>query len=152
MKIVKWLVVLLVGIPLLIVAGVFLRNKAVGPDGWARDNTVKQLKANMKDPGSMVIRSSYTIDATEPGKHATAIILCGVVDAKDDAGAYTGGLRFLSKSVDDNDAGTFNTNAVVIEDPAQKALADSQHVLSTFEATRWNVHCVDAAHPPLAPH
>lgn len=149
MKIVKWLVVVLVGVPLLIVAGVYVRNKAVGPAGWAQDNTVRQLKANLKHPDSMVIRSSYIVKVA--AAHATTYFLCGVVDAKDDAGAYTGGLRFLSTSVDDNDAGTFDTGAVVIEDPAQKIRADSQHVLSAFESASWNGHCVDAAHPQLAP-
>lgn len=151
MKTLKWMLVLLVGIPLLVVAGVYLRNKVVGPAGWAKDNTLKQLKANLKHPGTMVIRSSYTVQAAGPGKNATAIYLCGVVDAQDDAGALTGGLRFLSRSVDDNDAGTFDTDPVVIEDPAQKVQSASQHVLSTFETRDWNAHCVDAAHPALAP-
>ncbi|WP_332877704.1 hypothetical protein [Massilia sp. S19_KUP03_FR1] len=151
MKILKWAVVVLVGLALLIVAGVFVRNKAVGPAGWARDNTLKQLKANLRNPGSMVIRSSYIVKTADPGKDATVIELCGVVDAKDAADAYTGGLRFVSRSIDDNAAGTFDTYAVLIEDPAQKVVADSQHVLSTFEARYWNAHCVDAAHPPLLP-
>ena len=151
MKMLKWLVLVLVGVPLLIVAGVYLRNKAVGPDGWARDNTIKQLKTNMRDPGSMVIRSSYIVKVTDPAKTVTTINLCGVVDAKDAAGAYTGGLRFVSRSIDDNQAGTFDTYAVLIEDPAQKTIADSQHVLSAFTSRYWNAHCVDAAHPALLP-
>lgn len=154
MKKVKWLqvvLVVLVGVPLVIVAGVFIRNKIVGPAGWAKDNTVKQLKASMKDPGSMVIRSSYVVSVAGPGPQATTLFLRGVVDAKDDAGAYTGGLRFVSKSIDDNDDGTFDTIAVAIEVPAQKIRADSQHVLSVFESANWNAHCVDAAHPALAP-
>lgn len=151
MKTLKWLLVLLVGIPLLVVTGVYLRNKAVGPAGWAKDNTINQLKTNMRNPGSMVIRSSYTVSAAQPGKHATTIVLCGVVDAKDEAGTYTGGLRFLSESVDDNDAGTFETDPVLIEDPAQKVQARRLHVLSTFESASWNTRCVDASHPALAP-
>lgn len=147
MKIVKWLVVILVGVPLLILAGIYIRNKAVGPAGWARDNTARQLKVNLKHPDSMVLRSSYTIKV--PGAASTTLFLCGVVDAKDDAGAYTGGLRFVSKSIDDNAAGTFDTLAVVIEDPAQTIQAGSQHVLSAFESGTWNAHCVDATHPPL---
>lgn len=150
MKLVKWLVALLVGVPLLVVAGVYLRNKAVGPAGWARDNTIEQLKPNMRDPASMVIRSSYIISVKAPGKNSTTLTLCGVVDAKNDAGAYTGGLRFVSDSVDDNDAGTFDTGPVLIEDPAQKAEAQRQHVLSDFEAAAWNTRCVDAAHAALA--
>ena len=151
MKKLKWALVLLVGVPLLIVAAVYLRNKAVGPAGWARDNTLKQLKENLRNPGTMVIRSSYIVKSGDPGKNATIIELCGVVDAKDAAGAYTGGLRFVSRSVDDNEAGTFDTYAVLIEDPAQKVAADNAHALSTFESRYWNAHCVDATHPPLTP-
>jgi len=151
MKIVKWLVVLLAGVSLVIVAGVFIRNKVVGPAGWAKDNTVDQLKTDMRDPGSMVIRSSYIVSVKAPGKNSTTLVLCGVVDAKNDAGAYTGGLRFLSASVDDNDAGTFDTGPVLIEDPAQKVEAQRLHVLSNFESAAWNTRCVDAAHPALAP-
>lgn len=151
MKILKWAVVVLVGLALLIVAGVFVRNKVVGPAGWARDNTLKQLKANLRNPGSMVIRSSYIVKTADQGKDVTVIELCGVVDAKDATGAYTDGLRFVSRSIDDNAAGTFDTYAVLIEDPAQKVAADSQHVLSAFESRYWNTHCVDAAHPPLVP-
>jgi len=151
MKKMKWLAVLLAGVCVVVVAAVFVRNKLVGPSGWAKDNTINQLKATMKNPGSMVIRSSYLLSVAGPGAQATTLFLCGVVDAKDDAGAYTGGLRFVSKSIDDNDEGTFDTVAVAIEDPAQKAQADGQHVLSAFETANWNAHCVDAAHPALAP-
>ena len=151
MKIVKWLVALLVGVSLLIVAGVFIRNKVVRPAGWARDNTVNQLKPNMRDPGSMVVRSSYIISVATPNKKNTTLTLCGVVDARNDAGVYTGGLRFISTSVDDNDAGTFDTGPVLIEDPAQKVDAQRRHTLSAFESASWNTRCVDAAHPPLTP-
>lgn len=152
MKILKWAAAVLLGLPLLTVAVVFVRNKAVGPAGWARDNTQKQLKANLRNPGSMVIRSSYVVKTNDPGNRAATIFtLCGVVDAKDADGAYSGGLRFASRSVDDNQAGTFGTGIVHIEDPAQKVLADSSHVLTAFEARYWNAHCVDAAHPPLVP-
>jgi hypothetical protein len=151
MKKLKWALGLLVGVTLLIVGGTYVRNKVVGPAGWARDNTLTQLKANLRNPGSMVIRTSYIVTSADPGKNVNVIELCGIVDAKDAAGEYTGGLRFVSRSIDDNAAGTFDTYAVMIEDPAQKVLADSQHVLSTFESRYWNVHCVDATHPALVP-
>jgi hypothetical protein len=151
MKKLKWAVVLLVGVPLLIVAGVYVRNKSVGPAGWARDNTLKELKANLRHPGSMVIRSSYIVKTADPAKNVNVIELCGIVDAQDDAGQYTGGRRFVSRSIDDLGAGTFDTYAVMIEDPAQKIAADSQHVLSTFASRYWNKHCVDTAHAPLVP-
>lgn len=151
MKILKWVVLVLVGLALLTVAVVFVRNKSVGPAGWARDNTLKQLRANLRNPASMVIRSSYIVKTAVPGKDASILALCGVVDAKNPDGAYTGGLRFVSRSLDDNAAGTFDTGAVHIEDPARQLAADSAHVPSDFDARQWNAHCVDAAHPPLLP-
>ncbi len=147
----KWAVALLVGVPVLIVAGVYVRNKAVGPAGWAKDNTLTYLKANLLNPGSMVIRSSYLVRTADPGKNVNVIELCGIVDAKDAAGEYTGGLRFVSRSIDDIGAGTFDTYAVLVENPALKVAADSQHVLTAFETRYWNTHCVDATHPPLTP-
>jgi hypothetical protein len=80
MKILKVSVVLLVAVPLLLVVGIFVRNKAVGPAGWAEDNTYKKLKSSLKDPDSMAIRSSFIVQKSSANGD-TEIFVCGVVDA-----------------------------------------------------------------------
>ena len=146
----KWVVILLVAIPALFVAGVYVRNKAVGPTGWAEDNTIKALKAKMKDPDSMVIRSSYVVLKTND-KEDTEIFICGIVDGKNSFGGYAGGTRFASRSVSSKRLDTFDTYSVEMESREGKALASSVKWLSTFEKVYWNNYCVDAAHPPLTP-
>lgn len=56
---------IIVAIPVVLIAGIYVHNKAIGPVGWAQDNTQKALRAHMKDPGSMVIRSSYVVQKTD---------------------------------------------------------------------------------------
>lgn len=151
MKILKWFVILIIAIPVLFMAGAVIRNKVVGPDGWAQDNTTERLKARMKDPDSMVIRASYIVRRQEPGTKRIIIAICGLVDGKNGFGGYTGGTRFMSRSVDNQDLGTFDTGEVALEDPQDKSVADSVHRLSAFEEIYWNADCVDAVHPALQP-
>ena len=86
MKTVKWILVLIVLIPVVIMVSFFIRNKAVGPEGWARDDVEKVLRAQMKDPDSMVIRSSYVV--TRVSGAQTEISICGVVDGRNAFGGY----------------------------------------------------------------
>ena len=148
MKFVKWILVLLVAVPVVIVAGAYARNKAVGPVGWAEDNTIKALKARMKDPDSTVIRPSFVIQRTNE-KNDTEIFICGIVDGKNSFGGYAGGRRFASRSVSSKSLGTFDTYTVEMEDWKSKATADEIHRLSPFESVYWNDYCVDSTHPPL---
>jgi hypothetical protein len=139
---------LLIAIPLAFVGGVYIRNKAVGPVGWAQDNTVKALKAKMKDPDSMVIRSSFVIRKYFD-KQNYEISICGIVDSKNSFGGYTGGTPFVSTSSSSESLGTFSTISVEMEDAQLKELANRVKQLSGFEAAYWNAQCVDSAHPPL---
>ncbi len=148
MKFVKWFVVFLVAIPIVFVAGVYVRNKAVGPVGWAEDNTIKALKAKMKDPDSMVIRSSFVIQRTNE-KNDTEIFICGIVDGKNSFGGYAGGTPFASRSVSSKALGTFDTYSVEMEDWKSKETAKQVKRLSPFESVYWNDYCVDSTHPPL---
>lgn len=81
MKFLKWFLILLITIPVFIAAGIYIRNKAAGPVGWAEDNTNKALRAKMKDPDSMTIRSSYIVLKTND-RNDTEINICGIVDGK----------------------------------------------------------------------
>lgn len=148
MKFVKWFVVLLVAIPVVFVAGAYVRNKVAGPVGWAEDNTIKALKAKTKDPDSMVIRSSFVIQRTND-KNDTEIFICGIVDGKNGFGGYAGGTRFASRSVSSKAFGTFDTYSVEMEDWQSKATAMQVDRLSPFESVYWNDYCVDSAHPAL---
>jgi hypothetical protein len=149
MKILKWILLLVIGVPIVFIAGAYVRNKAVGPVGWAEDNTLKRLKAKMKDPDSMVVRSSYTLQRMNASKDVE-IFVCGVVDGKNSYGGYTGGNRFASKSVSSQSNKTFDTYSVELEDPEQAALAKSVKMLSAFDKVYWNDYCVDADHPAIA--
>lgn len=153
MKIVKWLVIVLIGIPVVLVGGIYIRNKAVGPVGWAEDNAMKALRGMMKDPDSMVIRSSFIVRKpnTSGGED---IAICGIVDGKNGFGGYTGGTRFVSVSLTTNGSygETFDTRTIQIEDSAEKAKAVDVKMLSGFEKVYWNDNCVDAEHPALTPN
>lgn len=148
MKFLKALLILVVAIPLVLIVGFYIRNKSVGPIGWAEDDVQKRLRMHMKDPESMVIRSSYVV-TRQKGPTTTEISICGIVDGKNSFGGYTGGQRFASRSVHDSQYKTFDTYSVEVEDPQQKSKSDSLGLLSAFERVYWNELCVDEAHPPL---
>lgn len=142
----KWIAVILL-VPVVLVAGIFIRNKAIGPVGWAKDDVEKSLRAQMKDPDSMMIRSSYVVVRTLGAQ--TEISVCGVVDGRNGFGGYVGGMRFASRSVSNKEVGTFETYSVKLEDLKQTAEARSVKMLSGFEHVYWNDWCVDAHHPAL---
>jgi hypothetical protein len=151
MKILKWLAVVVVGVPVVLIASAYIRNKAVGPEGWAMDNTIDKLRAQMKDPESMVIRSSYIVHHVEANGEEDVIAICGVVDAKNSFGGYTGGTRFVSRSASNRKSDTFDTHEVILEKPQEQREADSVHMLSGFDHVYWNPQCVDGAHPAVRP-
>lgn len=150
MKVLKWLLALIITIPLVIVVGAYVGNKAIGPKGWAEDNTIKALKGKMKDPESMAIRSSYFV-IRDKGDDSTEINMCGVVDGKNSFGGYTGGTRFASRSVSSKRFNTFDTYSVQLEDPTVRTQASRVKMLSPFAKVYWNEWCVDATHPALTP-
>ncbi len=148
MKFVKWFVVLLVAIPVVFVAGIYVRNKAIGPVGWAEDNTIKALKEKMKDPDSMAIRSSFVIRRTDERNGSEEIFICGIVDGRNSFGGYAGGTRFASRSVFSKALGTFDTYSVEIEDWKDKEMATQAKMQSSFEKFHWNKWCLDFTIPP----
>jgi len=108
------------------------------------------LKAKMKDPESMVIRSSFIVRINNPSDKTTTISICGIVDGKNGFGGYTGGTRFMSRSVLDDKLNTFDTHEVEMDNTEDKRAAESVHSLSPFEDIYWNPSCVDAEHPALS--
>ena len=150
MKVLKWILIVVVAIPVLLVAGIYIRNKSVGPEGWAKDNTEKKLVASMKDPDSMVIRSYYFVKNTAANGDEE-IYMCGIVDGKNSFGAYTGGTRFASRSTSSKSLNTFDTWDVQMDSEERKATASRLGRLSAFEEVYWNKWCVDSQHPPLTP-
>ena len=102
----------------------------------------------MKDPNSMVIRSSYVVERTSGA--ITEISICGLVDGKNSFGMYTDSMRFASRSVSDKNLGTFDTYTVKLEKLSETAQAREVGMLSGFEEFYWNKFCVDESHPALA--
>ncbi|WP_241988151.1 hypothetical protein [Dokdonella fugitiva] len=143
-----WVVGIIVALPVVLIAGIYIHNKAIGPVGWAQDNTEKALREHMKDPGSMVIRSSYVVQKTD-AKGNQLIYICGIVDGKNSFGGYAGGTRFASKSEYSKALDTFDTWSVQIEDPEQERSAREVGMLSGFDSVYWNDWCVDASHPAI---
>jgi len=145
-----WIVGIIVAIPVIFVAGVYVHNKAIGPVGWAQDNTEKALKRMMKDPDSMVVRSSYVVQKTDDSGDQL-IYVCGIVDGKNSFGGYAGGSRFASKSTYSKRFETFDTQSVHMEDAAQQRAAKQVGMLSGFDKVYWNDWCVDSEHPAVIP-
>lgn len=146
MKALKWIGVICL-VPVVLVAGSCVRNKVIGPVGWATDDVEKALRAQMKDPDSMVIRSSYVVKRqTELGQE---ISICGFVDGRNSFGAYSGPVRFVSKSLSNRKLEIFETSLVKLENPTETKQSHSFNMLSVFEDMYWNNYCVDAAHPAL---
>lgn len=135
-------------IPVVLVVGIFIRNKSIGPVGWAKDDVEESLRAQMKDPSSMVIRSSYVVVRASGAQ--TEISICGLVDGRNSLGGYVGDIRFASRSVSNKEVGTFETYSVKLEDLEQTFEARSVKMLSAFEHVYWNNWCVDEHHPALA--
>ncbi|GLR27265.1 hypothetical protein GCM10007875_23560 [Limnobacter litoralis] len=147
MKLFKWFFIILISIPIVLAIFFYARNKAIGPTGWAKDNTEEALRGKMKDPNSMTIRSSFVIQKTTPDGD-NEIFVCGIVDGKNSFGAYTGGSRFASRSVASK-LGTFDTYDVEMEDVSNTEEAHKVNMLSPFESVYWNSYCVDSKHPPI---
>ncbi|MFZ6718870.1 hypothetical protein [Undibacterium sp. Ji49W] len=150
MKIIKWIILVVIAVPLALVAIIYARNKMVGPAGWAEDNTTKQLKSMMKDPDSMVIRSSFVLQRTNSDGN-TEISICGIVDGRNAFGGYAGGTRFVSLSMDNKKSNTFDTIFVKIDEStaSDRALAKRLDTITPFEHAYWNGNCVDETHPML---
>lgn|SRR5450830_537924 len=150
MKFLKWLALIVVAVPVLLVGGMYIRNVTVGAEGWAKDDAAKALKEKMKDPDSMVIRSEYIVKSIAPtGDEQIAV--CGIVDGKNGFGAFTGGLRFVAISYHDTKAKTFKTYSVEMDNTsiADRATAKQVKQLTAFEEVYWNKNCVDDTHPAL---
>lgn len=141
MGLAKKLVIAVIAIPVLLVGGSYIRNKTVGPEGWAMDNTATRLKEHFKDPDSVVIRSSRTIAKVDPESKGTVIHICGLVDGKNSFGAYPGAVRFVSRSVYSKATDTFDTYAVTVENPQETSAARQVDRRSGFEKVYWDPNC-----------
>lgn len=139
MKILKIALISVVALFVLFAGGSYVRNKLIGPEGWAMDRTERRLQAMMKDPGSTVIRSSQTFSRVDPETGDTIIYICGVVDGKNSFGAFSGGTRFVSRSV--SRANSFDTYEVDLESPEDVALAQQANLPSPFEEVYWTPNC-----------
>lgn len=143
MKILKIAILTIIGLLVLLVGSIYVRNKMIGPEGWAMDNTKKKLQAMMKDPGSTVIRSAQTFSSIDPKTGSKIIHICGVVDGKNSFGAFSGGTRFVSRSVSRSD--TFDTYEVNLEEAEDIALAKRANMQSAFQQVYWAPHCGGAS-------
>lgn len=150
MKVTGWILTIVIAAPAVLVAGIYTRNKIIGPVGWAEDNTMRELRMRMRDPDSMVIRSQFVVTKRNADGDQE-IAICGVVDGRNAFGGYAGGSRFVSLSVHLARFDAFDTQLVEVEDPRETAEAREVGMLSGFESVYWNDHCVDSQHPPLTP-
>ena len=139
MKILKVILFSIVGVFVLFAGGSYVRNKIIGPEGWALDKTEAKLKSMMKDPASTEIRSAQAFVNADPKTGAKVIHICGVVDGKNSFGAYSGGTRFVSRSVATAD--TFDTYEVDLEDPEDVSLSRAANLPSAFEKVYWAPYC-----------
>lgn len=139
MSVAKKIAVILIAVPVLVVGGIYIRNKSIGPEGWAMDNTIDRLAQQLKDPESIVIRSSQTMTTVDPKTQSKTIYICGMFDGKNSFGAYGGATRFVSRSV--STESTFDTYDVTIEDPDDVALARRVNMDSSFEKVYWKPNC-----------
>jgi hypothetical protein len=144
----KYILLGIVASPIALLCASWIHNKVIGPTGWAKDDAEKALRVLMKDPDSTVIRS-YFVTQRRDNSGATDIYLCGIVDAKNSFGAFTGGTLFTSHSAYDEKYRTFETYSTNIEDPVDSDTAHKLGMLSAFEKVYWNDFCVDSLHPPL---
>lgn len=145
-KAMKWILIVIIAIPVIAVASIWLRNKSIGPEGWLLDDAQKKIKAQLIEPDSFVLRSSYYVRRPF-GTGGTLIALCGVFDAKNRMGGFTGGARFTALATSYKDS--FDLVSVNFEDAEKKQLAEKVGLLSPFETVYWNENCVDAGHPAL---
>lgn len=140
MRVLKWIIIVLIGGIAVLVAGIFMRNRIVGPQGWALDDAKQQLRVMMKDPDSMRIRTHYIVTRARDDNW-TDIYICGVVDGKNSFGAYAGGTRFVSHSV--SNRRSFQTISVQMEDEREWQQAHQLGLPSGFETAYWNPWCAD---------
>jgi hypothetical protein len=143
----KLALLLLIGVPVITIGSIYVRNKAVGPQGWLKDDTEKLLRARMKDPDSMVIRQHYFVRGGPAGSPNT-IAICGVVDGKNAFGSYSGGTRFVAYAMAGNDYYS-GPQVLYMEDAKEQEEAKSVNMLSAFDKVYWNGHCVDQDHPAI---
>lgn len=147
-RILKWTLSIILVVPVVVVAGIWLRNKTVGPEGWLRDDAEKAIRAQLVDPNSFVMRESYYV--RKPEKNGgTYISLCGIFDGKNRMGGYAGGARFVARGLSFED--TFTVISVNLDNREEKYTSNKVGMLSPFEEVYWNGFCVDEAHPALVP-
>lgn len=150
-KLAMWILIAVFAIPVLLVASIYIKNTSMSPADFANSNTERLLKERMKDPDSMVIRSSYVVQRKN-GPGNVVVYVCGIVSGKNGFGGYTDGTRFVSESWYIKSTDSFETDSVQLEDPEDARLAKKIGMLSGFDSMYWNAGCVDAEHPALVAH
>lgn len=133
---------LLVSLPIVFVLAMgssFVRGQSDGPMGLAMSNTEQRLRGHLKDPDSMVIRSSYPVVRRSSGGSNEHIYICGLVDGKNSFGAYAGAVRFVSYSIQTKES--LKTYSVEVEDPRQTNAAHEEAKRSDFERMYWDPNC-----------
>lgn len=138
MKIIKWFFIIAV----IIIFGFYIRNKIIGPIGWAIDDVEKVLRDNYP---LMVIKSKYIVES-KAQDGSRFIHVCGIADVE---GGYNSWVRFASHSRYDETFKTFDTISVEVEDIEKARIAERNNMLSAFQKVYWNKWCVDSNHPPL---
>lgn len=138
MRILKITILAIIGLFVLMVGSIYVRNKVVGPEGWAMDDTEKRLRLQVKDPDSMVIRSARTFTRRDEDG-TNNIYICGTVDGRNSYGAYGGASRFVSWST--SGSGTFNLVSVTVEERDDVTAAERVGRPSAFETVYWSRHC-----------
>lgn len=147
---VKVVLVTIFGLALAAAFGLYSRNEALEPQRLAQENTIRLLKEGLRDPESLIIRSSYVV-ITEEKNGSYAINVCGIFAAKNSFGGYAESRNFSSHSVGTTRPKSLATARIDIEtlNDVERASRKSSHQLTPFESVYWNEYCVDQAHPAL---
>lgn len=141
MGLAKKIIIVLIAIPCVLIASIYIRNKSVGPEGWAMDDAQKKLRLHLKDPDSLVIRSAETFVTIDPKDGDKIIHICGSFDGRNSFGAYGGATRFVSRSVQYAKFDAFHSGDVVVEEADDVAAARGAGRDSGFESVYWKPNC-----------
>lgn len=137
----------ILSIPVIFFGSAIIYGMTRTPSSIALSNVEKKLRETMKDPDSMVIRSSYFITEKEDGK-IKSMHVCGVVDGRNGFGGYQGGIRFVA-DMDGSSAPDVYHLELDDGDESLNKFLKGKGMLTPFEKVYWNGGCVDEYHPAL---
>ncbi len=110
------------------------------------------VRAMLKDPDSADFGDVYLV-AGAKNEALQDIAICGLVNAKNSFGGYSGNQRFVAYGYKGTIAGSksLGISRAYVEEADRQATVgtiDTPNKATVFEEIHWNKACVDAEHPP----